>query len=730
MSERAEAATQPESDAGFRALVEGIPGAVYRRGVERPWRFVYASGGVEAITGYRAVDLVPPGARTDALLPMADDLPAVADAIERAASAGQPYALEYRIRHADGTTRWLEDRGRPVGDQSGRPAWLDGVIFDVTGRKQAERALIEQRARLTTLMDNIPDHIYFKDADSRFTMISASTARSFGLGDPSQAVGRTDFDFFLEEHARPAFDDEREIMRTGVPVVDREERETRRDGSETWASTTKLPATDSEGNVVGTFGISRDITARKQVEQALRDGEIRMRAITDSAQDAIVMMDPDGLVCYWNPAAERVLGYTSAEAMGRNLHTLFVPSGYLAAQQAAFPEFLRTGQGAAIGQTLDLEARRKDGREIPVQLSLSAVHIDGGWHAVGVVRDTTAQRQVEEALILQQALLATLMDNIPDHIYFKDADSRFTLISAAMARSFGLGDPSEAVGKTDFDFFSREQAARSLEDEREIMRTGVPVADLEEDETWPDGRETWASTTKLRRTDARGNVVGTFGISRDITDRKQADEELREVNRRLEAAVALAIDATRRADMANAAKSEFLANMSHEIRTPMNGVIGMTGLLLDTDLDDDQRRYAETVRASGEALLELLNDILDFSKIEAGSVELEMLEFDLRALLDDFASMPALRAHDKGLEFICAAAPDVPAHLVGDPGRLRQVLLNLAGNAVKFTDEGEIAVRASLASETEAEVVVRFSVKDTGIGIPPEKQGHLFEKFT
>jgi PAS domain S-box-containing protein len=474
--------------------------------------------------------------------------------------------------------------------------------------------------------------------------------------------------------------------------------------------------------------VSEPLDARAQ--ETLRESETRMGAITDSAQDAILMMDPEGRVSYWSPAAERMFGFASTEATGQYLPTLIVPSGYLEAFHAVFPALLQTEGGPAVGTTLDLMGRRADGQEFPVQLSLFAVQLDGRWHAVGLLRDTIESKRADEELIRQQSRLEALMDNTPDHIYFKDADSRFTMISKALAESFGLRDPSQAVGKTDFDFFTEEHARLALEDERETMRSGLPLVGFEEKETWPDGHETWVSTTKLPHTDTDGNVVGTFGISRDITARKQAEGELAETNRRLEGAIARSTEMTLRAEMANMAKSEFLANMSHEIRTPLNGVIGMTGLLLDTPLDDDQRRYAETVRASGESLLALLSDILDFSKIEAGKLELETIDFDLRALLDDFASTLALRAHAQGLEFICAAAPDVPALLAGDPGRLRQVLLNLAGNALKFTHQGEVAVRASLASETDTEVMLRLSVKDTGIGIPADKQGRLFEKFT
>ncbi len=586
---------------------------------------------------------------------------------------------------------------------------------------------LEVSERLVFAIDRSTDGIVITDPDRRIVYANTALGRTMGR-EPAELVGMpvTQVTATAVGAAVDAAGDGEwsgEIDRLGP------------DGTPLRLEVRITPIRGPQGEVSAWLGMNRDITAAHQARMALESSERHLRTALDTMLDGVTIQTAvrdgtgrivDFRVDYANSAIGLISGTAASLQAGRTLLDLFPAHR----TNGLFDAYVRVVETGVAFQSEAFHYVDPDAEAGPLDqvLDLRAARIGDGY--VLSVRDVTGHRKAEQVLVEQRALLAALMDNTPDHIYFKDAESRFTMISRALATSFGLGEASQAVGKADLDFFTDEHARMALEDERQIMRSGVPLVGLEERETRLDGRETWVSTTKLPRRDRDGSIVGTFGISRDITTRKQAETALAETNRRLEEAITRATEMTLRAETANAAKSEFLANMSHEIRTPMNGVIGMIGLLLDTELEADQRHYAETVRASGEALLDLLNDILDFSKIEAGQVELETLDFDLRTLLDDFAVMPAMRAHEKGLEFICATAPDVPARLAGDPGRLRQVLLNLTGNAMKFTHQGEVSVRAGLLAETGADVVIRFSVKDTGIGIAPEKQARMFEKFT
>jgi len=332
-----------------------------------------------------------------------------------------------------------------------------------------------------------------------------------------------------------------------------------------------------------------------------------------------------------------------------------------------------------------------------------------------VIERTAALNEANVRLDYERFLLNTLLERSPDFIYFKDTESRYIRISRALAEYLGIDDPAEANGKSDADFFDHDRASQYLEDERRVMSSGNPVVNKEEEQAWPDERVTWVSTSKVPLRDPSGAIVGTFGISRDITDRKQAENAMQAAREAAEAA--------------SRAKSDFLTNMSHEIRTPMNAIIGMTELVLDTELNDSQRDYLKMVLGSGESLLSVINDILDFSKIEAGKLDLVPTTFDLRESLEDAIRSLAFRAHTKGLELACHIQPDTPDRLIGDVGRLRQIVVNLVGNAIKFTERGEVIVHVRLHSQQDEQVVLQVTVSDTGIGIPAEKQQLIFHAF-
>ncbi len=322
----------------------------------------------------------------------------------------------------------------------------------------------------------------------------------------------------------------------------------------------------------------------------------------------------------------------------------------------------------------------------------------------------------EETLSEERRMLRALIDNVPDFMYVKDARSCFVVANASLAKSMGVTSPADLLGKTDFDFYPKRLANQYYEDEQLVIRKKKVLFEHEEDSTNSDGNRIALLTTKVPLFDRNGQVIGIAGVGRDITERQRVEHEMQRAKEAAEAA--------------SKAKSEFLANMSHEIRTPLNGVMGMTDLALDTELTPEQRDYLETVKSSSDALLTVINDILDFSKIEAGKIDLESVDFNLRDSLESTLKTVAIRADEKGLELLCEVAPEVPEVVCGDSTRLRQVVINLVGNAIKFTDSGEIAVKVEMKSREASECELHFTVSDTGVGIPEEKRELIFAPFS
>jgi len=467
-------------------------------------------------------------------------------------------------------------------------------------------------------------------------------------------------------------------------------------------------------------------------------------------------------------------------------------------------------------------------RVLPIALDLKS---NKDYERVLLEREQ-AQRSLEN----ERFLLRTLLAHLPEAIYFKDTEGRYTRISKLLATRLGLESPEQAIGHTDADYFAADFAAQAREDERELIRSGRPLVGKEEKTKWRNGDDVWVATTKVPLRDEAGRIVGSFGISHDITAIKQAEELFRQVvevtpnpmtvvdgegliqfvngaveqvfgygraellgqpiellvperyqaghvelrraffarpqdrpmnthrvlsgrrrggvefpvevglscvavgNQQL--VLASIFDLTLRkqaeyemtkareaAESANRAKSGFLANMSHEIRTPMNAIIGMTEMVLDTSLTPAQRDYLTTVLGSAEWLLAIINEILDFSKIESGKLNLEQVPIDIRELIGDALKSLGERAAAKDLELTWSVAPDVPTMVVGDAVRLRQILINLVGNGIKFTHAGEVVVEVDSLGQTPEGLTLRVRVRDTGTGIPREKQVRIFAPF-
>ena len=495
---------------------------------------------------------------------------------------------ECTIRRKDGQIRTIEKNADIIRDERGAVIGAVESFKDITARITAEQELRREKELAQQYLYIAGVIMIIVDADQLLRLINKKGCEVLGWS-ADELIGKNWFDTCLP----PAWARRGRRLFAEILAGNVELKESFEAPVVTKAGTQRLIAwhmtviRGDEGRIVSMLSSGEDITERHQAQVGLRESELKFRALSDSATDAILMMDSQGTITLWNSAAENIFGWTPEEALGMDLHELLAPRRYHEQYEKAMPLFREIGQGNAIGKTMELVSNTRCGAEIPVELSLSSISLKGAFYAVGILRDISRRKETEQAL-------------------------------------------------------------------REAMHA---------------------------------------------------------------------------AEAANAAKSQFVANMSHEIRTPMNGVIGMTGLLLGTGLSAEQRGYAEAVRSSADSLLSIINDILDFSKIEAGKMELEILDFDLRIMLEEMADMLAFKAQERGLEYVWVAQPDVPSLVNGDPGRLRQVLVNLVDNAVKFTQMGSVSVVASLEHEDSAAACIRFEVTDTGIGVPAEKIDMLFQPF-
>ena len=397
---------------------------------------------------------------------------------------------------------------------------------------------------------------------------------------------------------------------------------------------------------------------------------------------------------------------------GRQWKLYFVPTDHYIAQRQTWLPLALLLVGSGITVLLVLYVRVLVERTVEVERLVVQRTLELQAANQKLSQEVADRRRAEAVVGESQALYASLVDNLPVQVSRKDLDGRITFANKAFCRL--LGKPIEFfLGKTDYDLFPPELADKYRRDDSRVIHTGEFFEDVEQFDR--NGEPRFMHVMKSVVHDAAGKTAGLQLIFWDVTARKWAEDHMAQAKEAAEAA--------------SHAKSNFLANMSHEIRTPMNAIIGMTELVLETHLTSEQRAYLTVVQESGDVLMALINDILDFSKIEAGKMELDMAPFDLPECLGDTMKSLAMRAHRKGLELVCNVRPGVPEVVAGDSTRLRQVVINLVGNAVKFTEHGEVVLTVECQSYSEEEIVLHLAITDTGIGIPDDKRELIFDAF-
>ncbi len=721
-----------------QALVDAIPSPVFfkgpdarYRGCNRAFEAAFATTR-ELLEGRTALDL--------AFLPE-DDRHRNHEEDCRTIRLKETLAREQRFTFGDGTTRdtLYSVVGFSLAD--GSPGGLVGVIVDITAQKEAERAARRAEKLVADVTDHLPALVaqikVGLDGSRAFTFLSRrveemlGVRRSAALADVEAVFGSV-----LPED-RPAFDASLASAARGLEPWVHEYRQGAPDGSIRWMRAEASPAPGADGAVI-LSGYLADVTEARQLQQAVRKAEERWQLALEANNDGIWDLDAATGEIWFSTRWKAMLGYRWDEVPNerRVLEELLHPEDRPAAMKA-IDGFLDGRSGKF---ETEYRLRHKEGRWLWIASRAAAVRDASGKpkRIVGSHSDITERKLAG----LELRKLSQAVERSPAVVFVTAPDGTIEYVNPRFVEVTGY-EASEAVGK-----------------KPNLLKSGwvddAVYADLWKTVTrgrvWrgemlnkrKDGDIYWASVSISCVNDASGAIVNYVCTQEDISDRKQAQKELQASRDALETQseeLTEAVDALTGmqsqlaaakevAEAASSAKSDFLAHMSHEIRTPMNAIIGLSHLALQTALTPKQREYVSRVHRSAQNLLGILNDILDVSKIEAGRLTLENVPFRLADVLENLASVISPRASEKEVELLVTAGRDVPQDLVGDPLRLGQVLLNLAGNAVKFTERGEVVVRASLAEETAERILMRFEVKDTGIGLTPEEVGRLFQPFS
>lgn len=628
----------------------------------------------------------------------------------------------YEVTKKDGTRMPVETSFSLIKGADGKPVGFRGIVRDITERTRAEERLRESEKRFISIFNAQQNGIIIIDPATH-TIIDVNAAALKMIGAThEEAVG-----CICHSYICPAAKGRCPITDLQMDIDNAERVLVRKD-------LTTMPILKSVSRM--TLGGKEfliesfiDISDRKKAEDALKESEGKYRSILESIEDGYFEVDLAGSFTFFNPAMCSILGYPRDEMPGLNYRKYMDDID----AKRVFQTFNKIYITEIPSKGYEWDIIRKDGVRKHLEVSVSLIaNPDGSPNGFrGIARDVSKRKVIElelkkhrdhlEEMVRERTtelmrttnFLANIINSSIDGIITTDIEGTITHTSPRITDILGY-EQHEVMGKKFHTLFAGgyEESEKILD---EVMKRGG-IGGYELRSTKKNGESVMLNLSISLLRDEKGDIIGTTSIYRDVTEEKRMEEAMKQ--------------AMQRAESASKAKSQFLANMSHEIRTPLNGILGMTDMCLETELDREQRHLVDIINREANSLLGIVNEILDFAKIEAGKIDLENIPFDLNNLLEDMAESSSYRTAQKGLTFISCLAPDVPTRLVGDPSRLRQVLRNLIDNAIKFTHEGEINVKADLTEDLGDRIKVRFRVNDTGIGIPKDKQAIIFKSFT